>query len=463
MYRLKIVLKQHTPLIHFQGTQPGACLRASEVKTKLDRFLLNNYSSCFKNGNPFDSRFFIDSEHKALNYKLRIRPVNGVEHREVEALQRKNGTGVRYVPVVTSYFAPAVEDKTEKTKPVKFLWFGELEAEFFSYDCCLLNAIKKCAQRFFAVTNFGARTSKGFGSFTVSKIIKDGEIFNIESCSKDLLIGRTYIKFEFNDIKVNPCNRKQELQQSFLLLEYAYTLYQVLKSGINHKGYEPSFLVKRYWHSKHPKIRAEKAFIKSNVLNNGCADCASKSEEEPVKMEAKEETNSRPNNQNYRYVRAMLGLAPHTEFRLKYNDGKIKILHKDKDKDKDKSVERFRSPVTIKIIDNNVYFIAEEIPEALFGKEFQFSKDTVNQSEPSEPPTIKTPSKDEFNLLELLCGFAQKVQQDKNNKSLKSAEAYNTVLERLNDVKFVTRGGGNVEFPGRYNDRSHLQDTESCK
>ncbi|MEL7223220.1 MAG: hypothetical protein AAGJ93_17980, partial [Bacteroidota bacterium] len=36
-------LKQHTPLIHFQHEQSGATLRATEVKAKLDRFILDNY------------------------------------------------------------------------------------------------------------------------------------------------------------------------------------------------------------------------------------------------------------------------------------------------------------------------------------------------------------------------------------------------------------------------------------
>jgi len=40
MYNFKITLKQHTPLIHFQHDQEGATLRASEVKPKLDRFIL---------------------------------------------------------------------------------------------------------------------------------------------------------------------------------------------------------------------------------------------------------------------------------------------------------------------------------------------------------------------------------------------------------------------------------------
>ena len=40
MYRLEFTLKQHTPLIHFQQDQEGATLRATEVKPKLDRFII---------------------------------------------------------------------------------------------------------------------------------------------------------------------------------------------------------------------------------------------------------------------------------------------------------------------------------------------------------------------------------------------------------------------------------------
>lgn len=33
-------LEQQTPLIHFQYDQPGATLRATEVKPKLDKFII---------------------------------------------------------------------------------------------------------------------------------------------------------------------------------------------------------------------------------------------------------------------------------------------------------------------------------------------------------------------------------------------------------------------------------------
>ncbi len=40
MYKLEFTLKQHTPLIHFQHDQAGATLRATEVKPKLDQFII---------------------------------------------------------------------------------------------------------------------------------------------------------------------------------------------------------------------------------------------------------------------------------------------------------------------------------------------------------------------------------------------------------------------------------------
>lgn len=40
MYKLTFTLKQHTPIIHFQHDQAGATLRASEVKPKLDKFII---------------------------------------------------------------------------------------------------------------------------------------------------------------------------------------------------------------------------------------------------------------------------------------------------------------------------------------------------------------------------------------------------------------------------------------
>ena len=39
-FQIQFTLRQHTPIIHFQHHQDGATLRASEVKPKLDKFLI---------------------------------------------------------------------------------------------------------------------------------------------------------------------------------------------------------------------------------------------------------------------------------------------------------------------------------------------------------------------------------------------------------------------------------------
>ena len=78
MNRLEIKLKQHTPLIHFQHDQEGATLRASEVKPKLDRFVLtrlgkDNYDEI--SGEEFDkvaSLYEKSSQGKDFNEKESI-------------------------------------------------------------------------------------------------------------------------------------------------------------------------------------------------------------------------------------------------------------------------------------------------------------------------------------------------------------------------------------------------------
>lgn len=76
MNQLTAILKQHTPMIHFQHNESGATLRASEVKPLLDKFILTKLG----NGDIREGRLYakknnwlIDNEKNyALNYKLSI-------------------------------------------------------------------------------------------------------------------------------------------------------------------------------------------------------------------------------------------------------------------------------------------------------------------------------------------------------------------------------------------------------
>ncbi|MDZ4679328.1 MAG: hypothetical protein SGI94_02725, partial [Saprospiraceae bacterium] len=72
-FQLTIPLKQHTPLIHFQHEQAGATLRATEVKPKLDKYLIEH---AFDSDASKYARFLVggkNAEHKALDYKLSVK------------------------------------------------------------------------------------------------------------------------------------------------------------------------------------------------------------------------------------------------------------------------------------------------------------------------------------------------------------------------------------------------------
>ncbi len=83
MKSLNFILKQHTPIIHFQHLQGGATLRSTEVKSKLDRFLIKEYElveeviidgKAKKIPKEKSKNLFINDgkQHLALDYKIVI-------------------------------------------------------------------------------------------------------------------------------------------------------------------------------------------------------------------------------------------------------------------------------------------------------------------------------------------------------------------------------------------------------
>lgn len=76
---LEVKLEAQSPMIHFQANKghPGVTVRASEVKPKLDKFLIRKLQKRdgIQNVEQIKkkySSFFIDSTHNALNYKMKM-------------------------------------------------------------------------------------------------------------------------------------------------------------------------------------------------------------------------------------------------------------------------------------------------------------------------------------------------------------------------------------------------------
>ena len=185
MYRLNIILKQHTPLIHFQHDQEGATLRASEVKPKLDKFILTklgneNYQQGINTAK--ENKWLVGKgEHPALDYKMRIEckepvdinlSIKQVEKRGViqkDELERILFTTANYPDNMNSLIMGNMGGRI-KEDILNFVLYSNIKIVIISKKNKLIDEIKHFVFTFFVENGFGNRTSKGFGSYTVDKI-----------------------------------------------------------------------------------------------------------------------------------------------------------------------------------------------------------------------------------------------------------------------------------------------------
>ena len=189
MHTFTIKLKQHTPLIHFQHDQQGATLRASEVKPRLDKFILTQLGGGNYEKGCAEAKgkgwFVGKGEHPVLNYKMSIEASGRKEYLIGSLISSDNPKDKpEQVTILTStpYFAQEQENKkvikkldqqsfflkTEWDKiPKKGLKWNTVLIRIFSINADVLDKVRNNVLNFFLCVNFGNRSDKGFGSFTV--------------------------------------------------------------------------------------------------------------------------------------------------------------------------------------------------------------------------------------------------------------------------------------------------------
>jgi len=235
MYKLEFTLKQHTPIIHFQYDQDGATLRATEVKPKLDRFLIEKFgrdilqgekpnatrNDCYSRGlGMAQQNGWLIKDKEALDYKLNISPVN----------QSREEIPNRY-PL---YFGNTNKPENEQKH---FTNSNSLKCLIITHNNVLESHLEKNIIPFFSINNFGSRQNKGFGSFSVIQINEIAKSWS----NSNLPVNTPY--FEVNSI---------DKKIVFEVIDY---YWKRLKSGINYTydrpnnfcladGYEKSYLYK---------------------------------------------------------------------------------------------------------------------------------------------------------------------------------------------------------------------------
>lgn len=331
-YQLTFELKQHTPIIHFQHDQAGATLRATEVKPKLDRFILTKFGDgIYEDGVKMaknDNLLVGKGEHPALDFKIRVKDVTNLEKQVI------NG--------YPCYFAN-MGDGANKN----LMMANKLNIDVFSFHSSLIEKIDKHFESFLLETNFGSRQSKGFGSFT---LMKDQKL-NILDCFdyhfKLKVDEKTHSQNDSILLKGGGSLSDEE-KQIMRLFGQIDIFYKSLRSGINRKGREgvAKFYIKpAIFHYAKDVLRVQ--WDKKSIKECYLEDDLEKQIEEHNHPDIL--TYSSQKNHHHLLLKDMFGLSSDENWR--WYQANLKKSHS--------SIERFKSPITFKPIrtGNSEFFV----------------------------------------------------------------------------------------------------------
>lgn len=379
-------LVQHTPLIHFQHSEPYACLRATEVKPKLDRFLIEQLEKDDRFGDGRWKKWFVgDGSQQSFDYMMRITP-NSEQVERTQSIERAIARAEHRPPnanlheIHKNYFGNMasgnnIQDTIRETFKESLFYKDGLTLTIRCFIPELLTFIDEHIRGFFMMHNFGTRQRKGFGSFTVDISTKPNEPKGFDLVGK-YCPNAYYCKLDGN---VN----------ADALLDAVWVISAFLRSGFNRGegNYVRGFVFRYFQREKNP-LANDKAFVKQKVLRN-------------VYDEATRGEHLHPygNNVRYRYVRGLLGTnensrfcrAPRGETREDRTVHNIYIHSAE-------GVERFPSPLLFKPIGKFVFILPQKMPDEIFGSEFYILE--KNQEEKYDS---KATSEQKLNYLQTEC------------------------------------------------------------
>lgn len=398
-YSFEAVLIQQSPMLHFQSEQQGACLRASEVKPKLDKFIIKNAEKEMGKGIIPQNWFRVNENGKqALDYKLTISSYG--YQKVLESIPR--------------IFYGNTGDSKEKVGCIK----GDNIIQVICFIPELLDYLMEKMDDFFLVTNFGRMSDKGFGSYTLreSNEYSDTEIGKKLAESTEAPI--CYVVRGNKNYSAYPPENKENKFKQDNIFDDIKKFYSVMKSGLNFSkidknGANSELLYHRsylflYCHEKNEMGNEKYAQKVKGLLPAGKGNTPS------LKKKIEE----------CKYVRGILGLE------VIIDEERLEKKKKSKDSnnkkrlfvlsEKKSGIERMQSPIFFKIIGNRFFVVANRIPKDIFDKEFRFIK--VDENEKLEKELkINTPK--EFDIDDFMNYFCNHYNEDVA-KIIKRAKNY---------------------------------------
>lgn len=336
-----ITLVQHTPMWHFQPDEKGCCLRATEVKPKLDRFIVGKLGK--KNICP---SYWVDScksgeeDYFALNYKLSFRPLGAKKIIESTRLL-ENG---RLEPLFPLFFGNMGSRDNKQKKQLVYYPAG-IEMHILCLRADLMEIILSSLNAFFACTSFGTRQTKGFGFF-YPKNRPDAQ--NTEASFDNREASYQFEVIPFAQYSCTAHVPDADLQNEFVeLFRYIHYFHKMIRSGINERQVYYKSLM--YHYAQHKEETWDKPVIRhrfqlyNNVYKTICDISSNPDPRYPVRKEMADEYKQLQNQKKFRdskwLFREALGLSGVQSWRA-YND-QITI----ESRFENGKIDRFKSPL----------------------------------------------------------------------------------------------------------------------
>ena len=391
--KLSLKLNAQSPMVHFQAREPGATVRASEVKPKLDRYLIRKLArqtgldgAALAKIPEYKDWFRPSTDENvpptALRYQMQIFCEDAPEIVVLNLdndLKNKNKVEeemARYAKSVSKYPIFYANSGVKDPKQQRLGIVSNPTVVIRCFHDGLKDLIKKNLEDFFLVTNFGTMQNKGFGSFAP---VRPNGNRNPNMAEIRRIAGLLKREHGVQRCLYMIVERNNDFSSLFQAIEH---FYRLMKSGYNNEytdELEPSFLF-RYMHSEYG-IGNEKAWMKQNHISPvvGWQPEFPPSEDHPP-----------------RYVRAFLGTAETMSYKkAKQGNAKIDIsIHSD-------DIQRAPSTIFFKIVGNTVLIVPCPVEDALYGKSFVFTPKEKVAGKYIRPfgyqeGTLDTPDKNQF-------------------------------------------------------------------
>lgn len=334
MLKFELKINQYTPVLHFQK-DAQAPIRATELKPKLDRFILANYK--------VNDNFLIKTPNegtKALNYKVSV-----------------VSDGCNREPVTNKGGKPPMFFGDEKYPLMVAAENRIVTINFFSRNADVIRLLKDLDwTSFFLSNNFGTRQDKGYGSFLPEnaniETLTNKEKWHIISPDKGLQLDSYFTVG-------SPANQWEAVMKRI------ENVAKCMRSGINSDEIYCKSLMFAYAGKKHSDGKRyfwDKRFIKEKFYKEVVK---AQHEEHPNSEELKEKENSGKEMKPFLF-RDYLGLSTVEIWKKTYNTKIYKKAQIIKDNNRE-VIARFKSPLLFKPVYLGgqwyIFLLHKEIPQ----------------------------------------------------------------------------------------------------